>query len=209
MGPPMRRRTFLALAFALAAGPALAAEINVEEILNDPAAPIAGDPKGDVTIVAFLDYNCPFCKKSTPGLLRAVKEDGQTRLVYKDWPILAPSSVDGARLALAAKYQGKYEEAHAAMMALKGRSTPQQFRAAVQGAGVDMARLDADLSAHGADIMALIKRNNAEADSLGLQGTPVFLIGPFRVAAAIDYAEFKRVIGEARARQKGEAPPAQ
>ena len=126
----MRRRTFLAFALAaLSASPALAAEINVEEILGDPAAPVGGDPKGDVTIVAFLDYNCPFCKKATPGLARAVRDDGHTRLVYKDWPILAPSSVDGAELALAAKYQGKYEEAHAAMMALKGRSTPQQFRA--------------------------------------------------------------------------------
>jgi protein-disulfide isomerase len=206
----MRRRTFLALALAaLAASPALAAEINVEQILNDRASPVGGDPHGDVTVVAFLDYNCPFCKKATPGLAKAVKDDGHTRLVYKDWPILAPSSVDGARLALAANYQGKYEEAHAAMMALKGRSTSQMMRAAVKGAGVDMARLDADLSAHGADIMALIKRNNAEAESLGLQGTPVFLIGPFRVAAAIDYDEFKRVIGEARARQKGTEPSPQ
>jgi len=206
----MRRRTFLTLALAaLATSPALAAQVNVEEILNDPASPIGGDPKGDVTIVAFLDYNCPFCKKATPGLARAVKEDGHVRLVYKDWPILAPSSVDGAKLALAAKYQDKYEDAHAALMALKGRSTAAQMRAAVEGAGVDMARLDADLSAHAADIAALIKRNNAEAESLRLQGTPVFLIGPFKVAAAIDYDEFKRVVGQARARQKGGAPSAQ
>lgn len=208
----MRRRTFLAAtavaAFAFSAR-AAAPQINIDEILNDPQAPIGGDPKGDVTIVAFLDYNCPFCKKSTPGLAQAVKEDGHTRLVYKDWPILAPSSVDGARLALAAKYQGKYEEAHAAMMALKGRSAPELMRKAVAGAGVDMARLDADLATHAAEIMALIKRNNSEAEALGLQGTPVFLIGPFKVAAAIDYDEFKRVIGQARARQKGEEPPAQ
>ena len=202
----MRRRTFLASALAFAASPALAAQINVEEILNDPAAPVGGDPKGDVAIVAFLDYNCPFCKKSTPGLAQAVREDGHVRLIYKDWPILAPSSVEGAKLALAAQYQGKYEEAHAAMMALKGRSTVPQFRDAVKGAGVDMARLDADLSAHGADITALIKRNNAEAEALGLEGTPVFLIGPFKVAAAVDYDEFKRVIGQARARQQGAEP---
>jgi protein-disulfide isomerase len=206
----MRRRTFLAFALAaLSARAALAAQINVEEILNDPAAPVGGDPKGDVTIVAFLDYNCPFCKKSTPGLAQAVREDGHTRLVYKDWPILAASSVDGARFALAAKYQGKYEEAHAAMMALKGRSTPEQMRKAIAGTGVDMARLDVDLASHGGDIMALIKRNNAEAESLGLQGTPVFLIGPFKVAAAVDYDEFVRVIGQARARQKGGQPSAQ
>jgi protein-disulfide isomerase len=207
----MRRRTFLAATVltAFAFGARAAGQINVEEILNDPQAPVGGDPKGDVTIVAFLDYNCPYCKKSAPDLAQAVKEDGHVRLVYKDWPILAPSSVDGARLALAAKYQGKYEDAHAAMMALKGRSTPQQFRDAVKGAGLDMARLDADLAAHGAEIMALIKRNKDEADSLGLEGTPVFLVGPFKVAAAVDYDEFKNVIGQARSRQKGEEPPAQ
>jgi protein-disulfide isomerase len=209
----MRRRTFLAAAALAALTPALgraaAGDVNVEEILNDPAAPVGGDPKGDVTIVAFMDYNCPFCKKSSPGLARIVAEDGHIRLVYKDWPILTKASVDGAKMALAAKYQGKYEVAHTAMMALKGRQTADQMRAAIAAAGVDMARLDSDLSAHEADILALIKRNNAEADSLGLAGTPVFLIGPFKVAAAIDYDEFKRVVEQTRARQKGAEPPAQ
>ena len=203
----MRRRTFLALALAaLAPCAAAAGEINVEEILGDPAAPVAGDPQGDVTIVAFLDYNCPFCKKSAPGLAKLVQTDPHVRLVYKDWPVITPTSVDGAKLALAAKYQGKYQEAHAAMMALKGRSTAERFRDALKAAGIDMTRLDADLAAHADDIAALLKRNNAEADSLGLQGTPVYLIGPYKVAAAIDYDEFKRVVDNTRARQKGEAP---
>jgi len=82
-----------------------AASITREMILNDPDAPIGGNPKGDVTIVAYLDYNCPFCKKSTPDLDRIVKEDGKIRLVYKDWPILFPTSIYGAQLALAAKIQ--------------------------------------------------------------------------------------------------------
>ncbi len=206
----MRRRTFLAAtaltAFAFAAR---AGQVNVDEILNDPAAPVGGDPKGDVAIVAFLDYNCPFCKKSAPALAKAVKDDGHVRLVYKDWPILTKASVDGAKMALAAKYQDKYEVAHAAMMALKGRSTAEQMRDAIKDAGVDMARLQSDLDAHIDDIAGLIKRNNAEAESLGLQGTPVYLIGPFKVASAVDYDEFKRVVDQARARQKGAEPPAQ
>ena len=208
----MRRRTFLAAAACAALAPALASaasDVNVEEILNDPAAPVGGDPKGDVAIVAFLDYNCPFCKKAAPALAKILADDGHIRLVYKDWPILTPASVDGARIALAAKYQDKYEAAHAAMMALKGRSTAQEMRDAVKAAGVDMPRLDSDLAAHGADIAALIKRNNDEAASLGLDGTPVFLIGPFKVAAAIDYEEFQRVVAQTRARQRGEEPPPQ
>jgi len=63
----------------------------------------------------------PFCKKSSPDLERFVDDDGKVRLVYKDWPILTDASVIGAHLALAAKYQGKYREAHVAMMSIRGR----------------------------------------------------------------------------------------
>ena len=106
----MQRRTFLAgatatLAATLAVRPGAAlaeAKTSLDDILRDPAAPVGGNPEGDVTIVAFTDYNCPFCKKAEPDLERAVREDGNIRLVYKDWPILTQASVHGARLALAA-----------------------------------------------------------------------------------------------------------
>jgi protein-disulfide isomerase len=208
----MNRRRLLSLAalFAVLAAPlvfaaarpaAAAGAIDVQAILNDPAAPGGGNPAGDVTIVAFMDYNCPFCKKSSPDLERFVDADGKVRLVYKEWPILAPSSVDGARLALAAKYQGKYHEAHLAMMALHGGEiTEASMRDAVKAAGVNMDQLDEDLKTHDADIMALIKRDKDQADSLGLEGTPVFLIGPFKVAKALDYDEFKEIVADFRAR---------
>jgi protein-disulfide isomerase len=180
---------------AIASAPPLAAAdaIDVEAILNDPATPVAGDSAGDVTIVAFMDYNCPFCKKSSPDLERFVDDDGKVRLVYKDWPILTDASVYGAHLALAAKYQGKYRQAHVAMMTAS-------LLAAVKAAGLDMALLDADLKAHDADISTLLKRNMSEADSLGLEATPVFLIGPFKVAKALDYDEFKATVADFRAR---------
>jgi len=208
----MDRRRFLYAAalvtassplLAIAGAPPLAAAgaIDVEAILNDPATPVAGDPAGDVTIVAFMDYNCPFCKKSSPDLERFVNDDGKIRLVYKDWPILTDASVIGARLALAANYQGKYREAHVAMLNIRGQKVDEaSLRAAVKAAGVDMALLDADLKAHDADIAALLKRNMSEADSLGLEATPVFLIGPFKVAKALDYVEFKATVADFRAR---------
>ncbi len=180
---------------------AAAGTIDVAAILNDPAAPVAGNPAGDVTIVAFMDYNCPFCKKSSPDLEKFVDADGKVRLVYKEWPILAPSSVYGARLALAAKYQGKYHEAHLALMGVHGGQIPEaSMLDAVKAAGVNMDQLDEDLKAHDADIMALIKRDKDQADSLGLQATPVFLIGPFKVEKALDYDEFKQIVADFRAR---------
>ncbi len=209
----MSRRSFLTLATTALFAPLLSVRvlaaggpIDVRAILNDPDAPVGGNPNGDVTIVAFLDYNCPFCKKATPALDEVVAADGGVRLVYKDWPILAESSVDGARMALAAKYQGKYGEAHAALMAAPGRNGRDRMADAIRDAGVDMTRLEADLKTHNSEIAALINRNRDEADSLGLEGTPVFLIGPFKVAAALDADGFRRAIDQARARQNGAAP---
>lgn len=150
---------------------AKAPEVNVDEILDDPAAPVGGNPKGDVPIVAFLDYNCPYCRKTAPDLQRFVTTDGNVRLVYKDWPILAVSSVFGARIALAAKYQGKYQAAHDALMAIQGPSTTERaMRDAVGAAGVDMDRVETDLAAHYKIIGDLLKRNNSEAKIAGTAG---------------------------------------
>ncbi|MRI55135.1 DsbA family protein [Methylobacterium sp. DB1607] len=208
----MDRRTLLALLPAVALAPALlslaphteeafAQGIDANAILNDSEAPVSGNPKGDLTIVAFLDYNCPFCKKAEPDLTRLVKADGRIRLVHKDWPILGDASVYGAQLALAAKYQGRYDAVHRGLMAVPGRKIPKErMLEAVAASGVDMARLEEDRRAHHAEIGALLQRNLDQADALGLQGTPVFLIGPLKVAAALDYDGFKQAVAQARAK---------
>lgn len=195
---------FAVMAFAGAATPALADPATTREmIVGDPAAPVAGAADGDVTIVAYLDYNCGFCKKSQPELDRLVRTDGKIKLVYKDWPILTETSVVGAKLALAAKYQGKYEVAHRALMGLTGAKVPtEKMTAALTTAGIDMTRLQADATAHNAEITALIKRNDAQARGMGFPGTPVYLIGPLLVAAPLDYEGFKDAVAQARARAK-------
>lgn len=177
-------------------------EVTKEMILNDPAAPTGGNPNGDVTIVNFTDYNCPYCKQVAPILARVIEEDGRIRHVYKDWPVIRPTSIDGARLALAAHHQRKYEAAHAALMGIPGSGiAADQMRSALGDAGIDMARLDIDLSARSGEIENLIKRNLAQGDALGLTGTPSFLIGPFRLSV-LDYDGFKQVIADARASQQ-------
>ncbi|MDP4002708.1 DsbA family protein [Methylobacterium sp. NEAU K] len=207
----MDRRTLLALLPTVALAPALlslpgarpanAEGIDTDAILHDPEAPVSGNPAGDLTIVAFLDYNCPFCKKSEPDLLRLVKADGRIRLVHKDWPILGDASVYGAQLALAAKYQGRYDAVHRALMAIPGRKIPKErMLEAVSASGVDMGRLEEDRKAQQSQIAALLQRNLDQADALGLQGTPVFLIGPLKVAAALDYDGFRQAVAQARAK---------
>lgn len=177
------------------------ADISRQAILYDPAAPTAGNPKGDLTIVVFFDYNCPFCKQAEPELDRLVKTDGKIRLVYKDWPILTPDSIKGAQWALAAKYQDRYDAAHFAMMGIPGPKIPaERMREAIAKSGIDMARLDADLQARGDDITKLLRRNLAQAESLGLMGTPAYIVGQYRVTQALNYEGFKRVAADARAR---------
>ncbi|MBN9025504.1 MULTISPECIES: DsbA family protein [Kaistia] len=206
----MNRRFFLGLAAAGLAGSsalmlggnaALAKSVDVSSVLRDPEAPVGGNPRGDVTIVAFFDYNCPYCKLSAVDLARVVKEDGRIRLVYKDWAILSAASVQGAQYALAAKYQGKYVAAHNALMRLSGghRSGAEMLQA-IKASGVDVNRLQADLSAHGPQISALMKRNHAQALGLGMNGTPTYLIGDFRTST-LDYNGFKQAVAEARRRQ--------
>ena len=179
------------------------ADTSSEAILNDPSAPIGGNPKGNLTIVTFFDYNCPFCKKAEPDLERVVKEDGQIRLVYKDWPILTKASVYGARMALSAKYQGKYDAVHSALMAIPGPKIPEdQMLVAIQQSGVDMQLLEADLQKHADEIDAILKKHLAQAESLDLRGTPAYLVGRFRVASALTYVQFKQAVADARKQAK-------
>ncbi len=211
MNEPLSRSTFLRLAGGAAAllltktvARGAENEITSEMILADPEAPTAGNPDGDLTIVDFFDYNCPFCKDSAVHLERLVKADGRIKLVYKDWPVLTPTSIIGAKLALGAKYQGKYLAAHHALMNLPGYGISQpQMIEAVRKSGVDMSRLDADIKANGAAITGLLERNLAIADAIGLQGTPGFLVGPYKVNQALTYEGFQHVVADARAKQAG------
>jgi len=174
-------------------------------VFHDPTAPVTGNPKGDVTIVEFSDYNCPFCKRSAAALDKLVKSDGKIRVVHKDWPVLSDASAYGARLALAAGYQGKYAAAHAALMQIPGmRISKDRMLEAVKASGVDMDRLESDLKVHAKEIAALLERNSEQAETLGLQGTPAFLVGPYIVPSALGYDDFKQVVADARTKMRGD-----
>jgi len=81
---------------------------HAEEIFRSPTSFVAGNPKGDVSVVAFLDYNCPYCRQDAPELARLIETDGKVRLVLKELPVLGKDSEEVARIALAAAAQGKY-----------------------------------------------------------------------------------------------------
>jgi protein-disulfide isomerase len=172
--------------------------LSREAVLRDPAIPDLGNAEGDLTIVEYFDYQCPYCRKTAPELAQAAKEDGKVRIVLKDWPIFGPASAYAAKMALASKFQNKYEEAHDALIAAKTKLTETAVDDLLAKAGIDVAKASADRAAHAQDIDALLARNDAQARAFGFQGTPGFIIGTFRVPGSLNAAGFKRAIGDAR-----------
>ncbi|WP_291851320.1 DsbA family protein [Bradyrhizobium sp.] len=170
-----------------------------ESVLRDPDIPSMGNPQGDITIVEYFDYQCPYCKKVAPELMKIAKEDGKLRIVMKDWPIFGGASRYAARMVLAARYQDKYHEAHAALIGATTRLSEQIVRDLMSKAGVDVDRAVKDMTTHGPAIDALLARNNEQAEAFGFQGTPAFIIGTFRVPGVLDAAGFKQAIADARA----------
>jgi protein-disulfide isomerase len=192
---------FAAGAAALASGQGFAQRDDVLSealVLRDPEIPAAGNLAGDITIVEYFDYQCPYCRKVEPELRQVVQDDGKVRLVFKDWPILGPASVTAARMALASRYQDKFIQAHDALIAVNSKLTEVRIREVIAGAGVDLGRLDKDLSRNAAAIDAVLTRNNDQAAAFGFRGTPSFIVGKFRVPGVLTMAQFGQVIADAR-----------
>ena len=167
-------------------------------VLRDPDIPAAGNPDGDISIVEWFDYNCPYCRKIAPELQQVVQDDGKIRFVLKDWPILGEVSKITARMALAAKYQDKFMQAHEAMIGVSSRLTEARAGELLVEKGIDMDRLNRDLATNAKAIDAILARNHAQAEAFGFRGTPSFIVGKFRVPGVLSMADFERVIADAR-----------
>jgi protein-disulfide isomerase len=167
-------------------------------VLRDPAIPVAGNASGDISIVEYFDYQCPYCRKVDPELRQVVHDDGKIRLVWKDWPVLGPMSVTAARMAQASKYQDKFIEAHDALISINSKLTEARIREALSGAGIDMDRLDRDLASHGSDIGGTLARNNDQASAFEFRGTPSFIVGKFRIPGVLTMAQFTQAVADAR-----------
>ncbi len=180
----------------VADGLAAVIEARRSEIYDDPQAPVGGNPEGDVTIVEFFDYNCPYCREVAAVLEELVSSDPGVRIVFKEYPILGPGLVVAARAALAAQRQGKYLELHD--MLLLGRRVADEAMVlqAAGIAGLDVARLRADMDDPA--IQAAIERNLELAAALGIRGTPAFIIGDKLYAGAAGIEDFRSVVGQVR-----------
>ncbi len=164
--------------------------------LVDPADPVGGNPKGDVTIVEFFDTRCPYCRQLESTMAALLAHDHGVRLVYKDLPILGPASVLGSKALLAAQRQGGYEKLRSAIMAAPPETTMPMIQAAAQHLGLNWARLKHDMA--DSAIAARIDANLKLAQSLNIDGTPALVIGGEVIPGAVDLAELESAVTRAR-----------
>ena len=167
-----------------------------DDVFNDPDAPVLGNPKGDVTLVEFFDYRCPYCKAMADQIADVVKADGKTKLVMKEFAVLGPESVTAAKAALAARDQKKYEEFHRALMRLKEPLTEKTLMKTAGEVGLNTDKLKKDMEDPKIDTM--LKNNLKLAHDLDVDATPTFVIGDQIVTGAIPAQNLKQLIDQAR-----------
>jgi protein-disulfide isomerase len=183
---------------AQADDPAAVIVARRDEIYNDPDSPLGGNPAGDVTIVEFFDYNCPYCRQVASVLVELQRSDPNLRFVYKEFPILGPDSDLAARAALAARRQGKYLEFHNAMMMSRFVANHASVMQVAEIAGLDVERLKADMEDPGLE--GILARNLALARALRIDATPSFVIADQVYAGVAKLAGFQQAIAAERER---------
>jgi protein-disulfide isomerase len=169
---------------------------NHAQLVSDPESPIAGNPNGDVTIVEFSDYQCPYCKRAHGAVKSVLAADSKVKLVFKDLPILGEPSRIAALAALASRTQNKHLALHNALMEYPGKLDRDKIMEIARSVGLDVAQLQKDMD--DPKLKEIIDRNMALASQLGVRGTPAFVIGKQFVPGAVDADTLKQLIADAR-----------
>lgn len=177
---------------------------NRTALIDDANSFVAGNPAGDVTVVQFFDYRCPYCRQSVPVMRDLIKSDPKVRLVYKEFPILGPESLAAARIAVAARKDPRYEALHDALMVAPSPLDAEQALQIAAGLGFDPKALAE--AAQAPEIEEILRANHTLAVSLGINGTPAFVIGDSLMPGFVPLSEIKKRVADVRARGGDRAP---
>tara|TARA_B100000676_G_C17981265_1_gene789147 strand:+ start:625 stop:1323 length:699 start_codon:yes stop_codon:yes gene_type:complete len=169
---------------------------NKDTIFDHPMSPVSGNDKGNVTLVEFFDYQCGYCKRVIGSMVDLVENDKNLRVVWKELPILGEMSRVAAIAAMASKKQGKYYEFHVALMQNRGQLSLEIIMRIARSVGIDIAKLQKDMG--DPKIAAYLDETIQLAQSLGIRGTPGFIIGERIVPGAVSLDQLKNFISEAR-----------
>jgi len=167
-----------------------------KELESDPASPVVGSPDAKVVLVEFFDYRCPYCRRIVPHLRQVLDENDDVKIVMKEYPILSQESIEGARAALAAEMQGKYEAFHFALMENPGDMTTDHILATAHQVGLDTDQLQQDMRSPKID--AALRRNFELGEQLGIGGTPSLIAGNELIPGAVDLEMLRDLISRVR-----------
>ena len=201
----IKRRNFLTAAAAgaivatLSPRVSFAQQLALEEVFNDPDAPVLGNPKGDVTVVEFFDYQCPYCKKAHPDVESVIAGDGNVRFIMKDWPVFGDVSVFASQAVLGANELGEYKKAMEALMATPGSLSEDDVIRLLTSAGIDLKIVAEAVRKNDKKISALLTRNYDQALAFNFAGTPSFVIGRTTYSGILDKDQLRAAIKQARA----------
>ena len=174
---------------------------NADALFSSPHQVVLGDPRGDVTLVEFFDYNCGFCKRALSDTLALLHDDPHVKIVLKEFPILGPESADVAKVAVAVRMQDpngeKYLEFHRALLGGTGHLGKDQALAAAREQNLDMAQLDRDLA--GDEVTTTLAEGMKLATAIGVTGTPSYVVGGKVVVGAVGVGGLKAQIAALRA----------
>lgn len=168
----------------------------VDTLKDDKNLTAAGNPKGDVTIVEFFDYNCGYCTRAYNEVATLLEDDKNIRVVFMDMPILGPSSMEASKWSLAAHEQGKYWEYHQAIMDHEGPKEADTLEKLAKDLGLDVKKMKKDKESK--EIADQLSKNIEVAQEMGIRGTPGFVIGNRVSPGYIPLDQMKKVIDEAR-----------
>ncbi|MBF5078109.1 DsbA family protein [Paracoccus sp. NBH48] len=153
-------------------------EANSDALFDDGHSWVGGNPDGDLTMVEFIDYRCGVCRQFNAEVHDAVEEDGNIRLILKEFPILGEESVLSSRFAISVHQiagDEAYKKAHDALMALRAPATDESLRGIAEEIGVDadaiMAHMDTEA------VNTVLQKNHELGQTMAIQGTPTFVIG--------------------------------
>ena len=173
---------------------------NTEALFNSPRHVVVGNPQGDVTFVEFFDYNCGYCKKAMTDMMELMKNDSKLKVVLKEFPVLGPGSVEAARIGVAVRMQDKtgkkYLDFHQKLLNGRGQIDKARALAAAKEAGLDVARIERDLTSD--EVRLSLEESLKLAEKLGLNGTPSYVIGSDVVVGAVGAPGLKEKVSQAR-----------
>jgi protein-disulfide isomerase len=172
---------------------------NADTIFNSPRGVTVGNKDGDVTFVEFFDYNCGYCKRAMTDMLDLMKSDPKLKVVLKEFPVLSQGSVEAAQVAVAVGMQDPpARNISTSTKLLGGRGVADKARAlaVAKEVGLDVARLEKDMASP--EAKATIEENFKLAESMGMNGTPSYVIGKQVVIGAVGVENLKEKIGMAR-----------